>query len=79
MGVVYDKEEQTITLPYQNLVNSEGGGTRSGVLFPLVGRYTNTNTSSKILTVDLYNATDADTITVNSDNSTWLKITEIAR
>ena len=66
-----------ISQTYQGWVNSMGGGTRSGVLFPLTGRYTNTNTTEKTITVDLYNNTDADTVTVNSDISTWLKITEI--
>jgi len=68
-----------ISQTYQNWENSQGGGTRSGVLFPLIGRYTNTNTSAKTITVDLYNGTVGDPITVASDISTWLKITEIGR
>jgi len=76
---VNDGAGHRISQTFQNWTNSMGGGTRSGVLFPLIGRYTNTNTSSKIITVDLYNATDADPLTVNSDISTWLKITEIGR
>lgn len=74
-GVTATRISQT----YQGWVNSQGGGTRSGVLFPLNGRYTNTTTAAKTITVDLYNNTDADPITVNSDISTWLKITEIGR
>jgi hypothetical protein len=76
---VDDGTGHRISLTYQKWVNTQGGGDRSGVLFPLIGRYTNTNTSSKIISVDLYNGTDADPITVNTDISTWLKITEIGR
>jgi hypothetical protein len=68
-----------ISQTYQRWVNALGGGGRSGVLFPLIGRYTNENTSSKVIAVDLYNHTIGDPITVKSDISTWLKITEIGR
>ena len=68
-----------ISQTYQNWENSQGGGTRSGVLFPLIGRYTNENTTTKTIDVDLYNGTVGDPITVSSDISTWLKITEIGR
>ena len=76
---INDGTGHRISQTYQRWTNSQGGGDRSGVLFPLIGRYTNTNTSSKIISVDLYNGTDADPITVNTDLSTWLKITEIGR
>jgi len=76
---VNDDSGHRISQTYQKWTASQGGGDRSGVLFPLIGRYTNTNTSSKVISVDLYNHTDADPITVNSDISTWLKITEIGR
>jgi len=75
---VNDGTDYKIGQTYQNWINTSGGGTRSGVLFPIVGRYTNTNTSAKTIRVDFYNGTD-DTFTVESDISTWLKITEIAR
>jgi hypothetical protein len=70
-----------ISQTYQNWVatTAGGGGTRSGVLFPLIGRYMNTNTTTKTIAVDLYNGTIGDSITVSSDISTWLKITEIGR
>jgi hypothetical protein len=68
-----------ISQNYQKWVNSSGGGTRSGVLFPLIGRYTNTTTSAKTISVGLYNSASGDPITVDSDVSTWLKITEIGR
>lgn len=76
---VNDGSGNRISYSYQKWLNTQGGGDRSGILFPLIGRYTNTNTASKLISVDLYNATDADPITVNSDISTWLKITEIGR
>ena len=76
---VNDGVGNRISQTNQVWLNAQGGGTRSGVLFPLIGRYTNDDTESKTITVDLYNATDADSITVNSDISTWLKITEIGR
>jgi hypothetical protein len=59
--------------------NSSGGGTRSGTIFPIVGRYTNTGVTGLAIRVDVYNGTDADTVTVYGDIGTWLKITEIGR
>jgi hypothetical protein len=76
---VNDGTGTRISQSYKTWVNTQGGGTRSSVLFPLTGRYTNTNTTAKTISVDLYNNTDADTINVNSDISTWLKITEVGR
>lgn len=67
-----------ISSTYQHWVNGGGGGTRSGAIFPIVGRYTNTNTSAKLIRVDVYNHTD-DIVNVQSNNSSWLKITEIGR
>jgi hypothetical protein len=77
LNVDDDGNFMRISQSYQKWVNTLGGGSRSGVLFPLVGRYTNTNTTTKTISVDLYNATDNDPITLNSDISTWLKITEV--
>jgi hypothetical protein len=76
---VQDSIGHRISQTYQHWTSGLGGGGRSGVLFPLIGRYTNTDVSSKIISVDLYNHTDSDPIPVNSDISTWLKITEIGR
>jgi hypothetical protein len=67
-----------ISSTYQNWVGAEGGGSRSGAIFPIVGRYTNINTSAKVIRVDVINSTD-DLVTVQSNNSSWLKITEIGR
>jgi len=68
-----------ISQTYQKWISAAGGGTRSGTMFPIVGRYTNTNTNAKPIAVDVYNATDTDTVLVKGDISTWLKITEIGR
>ena len=76
---VYDTSDHRISQTYQQWNSAIGGGTRSGTIFPIVGRYTNSNTSQKTIRVDVFNNTHADNITINSDISTWLKITEIAR
>jgi hypothetical protein len=68
-----------ISSTYQQWYNGLGGGSRSGAIFPIVGRYTNTNTTTKTIGVYLYNNSSEDKLNVNSDNSTWLKITEIGR
>ena len=64
---------------YQQWQAGAGGGTRSGTMFPIVGRYTNTSVTAKSISVEVENHTDADTVEVAGDISTWLKITEIAR
>ena len=70
---------ETISTTYQLWNGFVGGGTRSGTIFPIVGRYMNSTTTAKTIRVYINNNTDGDTITVNGDNSTWLKITEIGR
>jgi hypothetical protein len=53
---------------------------RSGVLFPLTGRYTNSSTSAKTITVGVRRDTADDNITItNSPTALWMRITEIAR
>ena len=65
-----------ITYSWQTTVN----GFRSGVLFPLTGRYTNSNTTAKSIVVACRRDSADDSITiVNSSTSMWLRITEIAR
>ena len=76
---VNDGTDNRIGRTYQHWVSAAGGGTRSGVLFPVVGRYTNGTVAAKTIRVDVYNNTDSDTITVNGNESSWLKITEIGR
>jgi len=69
----------TVGESWQRWINTSGGGTRSSVMFPIVGRYTNSSLTTKQITVSVNNATDADNITVQGNKSTWLKITEIGR
>jgi len=56
-----------------------GTGTRSGVLFPLMGRFQNSAITPVVIQVEL-KRTLGDAITsVYGDDSTWLRITEIGR
>jgi len=65
-----------ITYSRQSTVN----GNRTGVLFPLTGRYTNSNTTAKSIVVACRRDSADDSITiVNTSTSMWLRITEIAR
>jgi hypothetical protein len=65
-----------ITYSTQSTVN----GNRSGVLFPLTGRYTNSSTAAKSIVVACRRNSADDSITItNSATSMWLRITEIAR
>ena len=65
-----------ITYSRQSTVN----GNRTGVLFPITGRYTNSNTTAKSIVVACRRDSADDSITiVNSATSMWLRITEIAR
>jgi hypothetical protein len=65
-----------IVFSYQSTVN----GNRSGVLFPLTGRYTNTNTTTKSIVVACRRDSADDSILItNSPTSMWLRITEIGR
>lgn len=70
-----------ISYGYQNF-NDDGPGTnnRSGVLFPLMGRYTNSSTSSKQIQLAARRISADDSITIdNSSSAIWLRITEVAR
>lgn len=68
-----------IAYGYQLFTNALGASTRSGVLFPLMGRYTNSSTSALTINVNVKRNTSDDNIVVKRDNSSWFKITEIAR
>jgi hypothetical protein len=64
------------------MVNDNGSGTsgRSGVLFPLTGRYTNSSTSAKQIQVAARRDSADDSILIdNTATSMWLRITEVAR
>jgi len=76
---VNDGTDNRVGETYQQWNNAQGGGTRSGTMFPIVGRYSNTNKTAKTIRVDVFNNTDVDTMTVTgNDIMTFLKITEIA-
>jgi hypothetical protein len=65
-----------ITYGAQSTVN----GFRTGVLFPLTGRYTNSSTATKTIVVACRRNSADDSITItNSATSMWLRITEIGR
>jgi hypothetical protein len=65
-----------ITYGAQSTVN----GFRTGVLFPLTGRYTNSSTAIKTIVVAARRNSADDSITIaNSSTSMWLRITEIGR
>jgi hypothetical protein len=64
------------------MVNDDGNGTsgRSGVLFPLTGRYTNASTSAKQIQIAARRDTADDSLTIdNSATAIWMRITEVAR
>jgi hypothetical protein len=71
-----------ISYGYQRF-NDDAGGTnnRSGVLFPLMGRYTNSSTSTKEIQVAARRGTADDSISIDSGTGStmWLRITEVAR
>lgn len=68
-----------LTYGYQRFEGAAGGGGRSGTLFPLMARYTNSSTTAITINVNARRISSDDTLTVYRDASSWFKITEIAR
>lgn len=68
-----------ITYTRQEFNNNSGGGTRSGVLLPISGRYENSGTTP--LTINIEAAWDVadDNVVFKRDSSSLLKVTEVAR
>jgi hypothetical protein len=65
---------------FQKFINGSGGGTRSGVLFPLSGRYTNSGTSALTITVRVKRTSGDDPIRVfGNSGSGLMRIQEIGR
>ena len=65
---------------YSRQMTRSGEGFRTGSLFPLTGRYTNSSTTAKTITVAVRRDSADDSITVtNSATALTLRITEIAR
>jgi hypothetical protein len=76
---VNDGSDNRVGETYQQWIDAQGGGTRSGTIFPIVGRYSNANKTAKTIRVDVFNNTN-DTVTVTGDDiMTFLKITEIGK
>ena len=70
----------TIMEKNQIFIFASGGGTRSGVLFPISGRYTNTSTSGIAITVQARRGTADDNLRVyGSATSGYMRIQEIGR
>lgn len=61
--------------------DSPGTNGRSGVLFPLMGRYTNSSTSAKQIQIAARRGSADDNISIDSGTpqTMWLRITEVAR
>jgi len=65
---------------FQKFIGATGGGTRSGVLFPLSGRYTNSGTSTLSITVRVKRNSGDDPIRVfGNAGSGLMRIQEIGR
>jgi len=63
---------------YQYWINQPGGGTRSGTLLPISGTYTNSALTSIKISLRIVNGGNYS-LDIDSDKSTWLKITEVGR
>jgi hypothetical protein len=67
-------------ITYSRQATRDNYGFRTGSLFPLTGRYTNSDTSAKTITVAVRRDTADDNISiVNTSTALWMRITEIAR
>jgi hypothetical protein len=65
---------------YSRQMTRSGESSRTGALFPLTGRYTNSSTTAKSITVGVRRDSADDSITItNSATALWMRITEIAR
>jgi hypothetical protein len=62
-------------LLYSDLAN----GGRNVNLFPLVGRYTNSSTTAKTISVNAKRPTGDGQLVIKSNTSFYIKITEIVR
>lgn len=65
---------------YSRQLTKSNESFRTGALFPLTGRYTNSDTTAKTITVGVRRDSADDNITItNSATALWMRITEIAR
>lgn len=56
---------------YQRFANGSGGGTRSGTLFPLFGRYVNTDTTELTFSILILNQSSDNEVTILDSNHTY--------
>jgi hypothetical protein len=64
----------------QRFIGAIGGGTRSGVIFPISARYTNSSTSGIAITISAKRGTADDSIRIyGSSTSGYMRIQEIGR
>ncbi|CAB4143694.1 hypothetical protein UFOVP450_201 [uncultured Caudovirales phage] len=75
--ITWDGNE--IGLQRQLWANGAGGGTRSGTLFPLAGRVTNSSLTGYTWAVRARRDSSDDTITVYPNVGFYVKITEVGR
>ena len=68
-----------VTFSRQIFVNASGGGSRSGSLFPLIGLYNGTGTSSRTLSVEIERSSADDDVTVYANAGSGLYILELTR
>jgi hypothetical protein len=68
-----------ISLKEQIWNDGTGGGTRSSVLFPISGAYSNSSTSGRYFYISIDGGTLNDTITFTNNLNDFIKITEIAQ
>lgn len=64
---------------WQKWSAENGGGTRSGTLFPVMGRYTNSATGTITITAEARRSSADDNGIFYRDLSTWFKVTEVSR
>lgn len=64
----------------QRFINASGGGSRSGTIFPIFARYTNSTTSGIAISVNAKRGTADDNIRIyGSSTSGYMRIQEIGR
>lgn len=68
-----------VSFSRQIFSNASGAGTRSGCLFPLIGRYNGTGTSSLTLSVEIQRGSADDDVTVHANVGSGLYILELTR
>jgi len=62
----------------QSFINGSGGGTRSGVLFPISMVYTNSNVVAKVIKAQAARVSADDSVSLDT-TSAYLRISEFAR